>query len=217
MELVLLGPPGSGKGSQAKLLAERFLIPHISTGEIFRKNLGEGTELGLMAQRYMDQGVLVPDDVTEAMVRQRLTESDAQNGFILDGFPRNLAQGEHFESMLAELGRSLTAVIYLVVGRKTLIDRLTGRRVCPQCGAVYHLILDPPKRPGMCDVCGSALEQRRDDTEETVIKRLEVYDQETAPLVAFYRRRGLVQEFDGDAPVEVVTRNIVQGLEGARD
>lgn len=217
MELVLLGPPGSGKGTQAKVLADRFRIPHISTGDIFRKNLSEGTELGQLARRYMDQGVLVPDDVTEAMVKDRLEQPDAKAGFILDGFPRNLAQGEHFDTMLDDLSRALTAVIYLVVRQDTLVSRLTGRRVCAQCGAVYHVVLNPPQVEGICDVCGGRLEQRRDDSRETVTKRLAVYYDETAPLVSFYQHKGLVREFDGEAPVDVVTGHIVQSLEGARD
>ncbi len=209
MELVLLGPPGSGKGTQAKVLAERFRVPHISTGDIFRKNLREGTELGEMARRYMDEGQLVPDDVTEAMVTDRLAQQDAIPGFILDGFPRNLAQGEHFQPMLREAGRRLTAVIHLVVGRSVLITRLTGRRVCPKCGASYHVEFNPPQVAGHCDVCNTELVQRPDDSLETVTKRLEVYDNETAPLVAFYEAQGLLMEFDGELPVDALADAIV--------
>ncbi len=205
MELVLLGPPGSGKGTQAKVLAERFQVPHISTGDIFRKNLSEGTELGQLARHYMDQGLLVPDDVTEAMVKDRLGQADAQPGFILDGFPRNVAQGEHFQEMLREAGRSLSAVIHLVVRRDVLIARLTGRRVCPACGATYHLQFSPPKVAGHCDVCGTELVQRPDDSLETVTRRLEVFDNETAPLVAFYQEQGLVLDFDGEMAVGALT------------
>lgn len=205
MELVLLGPPGSGKGTQAKVLAERFQVPHISTGDIFRKNLSEGTELGQLARHYMDQGLLVPDDVTEAMVKDRLGQADAQPGFILDGFPRNVAQGEHFQEMLREAGRSLTAVVHLLVRRDVLVVRLTGRRVCPTCGATYHLEFNPPKVAGHCTVCSAELVQRPDDSLETVIKRLEVYDNETAPLVAFYQEQGLVLDFDGEMAVGALT------------
>lgn len=212
MDLVLLGPPGSGKGTQAKVLAETFAIPHISTGDIFRKHLSRGTDLGQLAKRYMDEGTLVPDDVTEQMVSARLAESDAKAGFILDGFPRNLSQAEHFEAALGKMGRHLRAVIYLSVKREVLMARLTGRRVCPKCGATYNVVSQPPKRDGICDVCGSALVQRPDDSESTVARRLSVYEQETAPLVAFYDQRGLVRRFDGEEPVEVVTRHIVGQL-----
>ncbi len=217
MELVLLGPPGSGKGTQAKLLAARFGVPHISTGDIFRKNLSEGTDLGQLARRYMDEGTLVPDDVTEAMVRERLRETDAQKGFILDGFPRNLAQGEHFDAMLSEEGRTLTAVIYLAVDRAVLMSRLTGRRVCPKCGATYHLEFNPPKAIGVCDVCGAELVQRPDDSEGTVSTRLAVYDAETAPLATYYQKSGRLREFDGDQPVDQVTRAIVESVAGTDD
>lgn len=217
MELVMLGPPGSGKGTQAKLLAERFTVPHISTGDIFRMNLSEGTELGLMAKKYMDEGILVPDDVTEAMVQARLAEGDAAQGFILDGFPRNVAQGGHFDTMLANLGRQLTSVIYLVVPRPTLVERLTGRRMCSQCGALYHVTLHPPQAAGICDRCRGALIQRPDDAEATVLRRLEVYDDETAPLATYYRRQGLLSEFDGQLPVEQVTEAIITLLRGSRD
>lgn len=217
MDLVLLGPPGSGKGTQAKLLAAAFKVPHISTGEIFRKNLSEDTELGHLARQFMDEGALVPDDVTEAMVRERLGEPDAEVGYILDGFPRNLAQGEHFDNMLKDAERTLTAVLYLAVPRAVLVSRLTGRRVCPRCGATYHLEFNPPKTTGLCDTCGSELIQRHDDTEETVLKRLRVYDEETAPLVSFYQHHGLLWEFDGTKPVDEVTRAIVADLAAIHD
>lgn len=212
MDLVLLGPPGSGKGTQAKVLAETFGIPHISTGNIFREHLSQGTELGQLAKRYMDEGTLVPDDVTEQMVSARLTESDAKAGFILDGFPRNLNQAEHFEAALGKMGRHLRAVIYLSVKREVLMARLTSRRVCPKCGATYNLVSQPPKHEGICDVCGSGLVQRPDDSEGTVARRLLVYEEETAPLVTFYERRGLVHRFDGEEPVDAVTRHIVEQL-----
>ncbi|MCY0900010.1 MAG: adenylate kinase [Firmicutes bacterium] len=215
MELILLGPPGSGKGTQAARLAGELHIVHVSTGDLFRRHLKEGTALGQLARRYMDEGTLVPDDVTEAMVKERLTARDAQRGYILDGFPRNLAQAEHFQGFLYEVGRALSAVIYLAVPHDVLVERLTGRRVCPGCGANYHVRFHPPQRAGVCDVCQTPLVQRPDDREETVLTRLQVYDRETAPLIDFYRRLHLVREFDGQAPVEVVTAAILESL-GAR-
>ncbi|NMP21999.1 adenylate kinase [Sulfobacillus harzensis] len=212
MELVLLGPPGSGKGTQAKRLADAFGIPHISTGDIFRKNLAEGTELGQLAKRYMDEGTLVPDDVTERMVSARLSEPDAKPGFILDGFPRNLNQAEHFQTALRTMGRQLTCVVYLTVNHDVLMARLTGRRVCPGCGATYNVVFQPPKQAGICDVCGAELVQRPDDSEATVSRRLEVYREETAPLVAYYEKLGLLARFDGEQPVDEVTRAIQERL-----
>ena len=216
MRLVLLGPPGSGKGTQAQMLAARFHIPHISTGDIFRKNLGSGTELGLLAQGYMNKGLLVPDDVTGAMVKERLGEADAQGGFILDGFPRTLVQGEMFDAMLAQLGKDLNAVFYLAVPRSVLVERLTGRRVCSGCGKPYHLAFDPPRVKEVCDACGAPLEQRADDREDTVLRRLGVYDEETAPLVAYYGAKGVLWTFDGELSVKAVTANIRDRLEKSR-
>jgi adenylate kinase len=216
MELVLLGPPGSGKGTQAKVLAGRLNIPHVSTGDLFRNHLAQGTELGLLAKKYMDEGTLVPDGVTEAMVKARLAESDAGPGFICDGFPRNLVQGEHFDHMLAAMGRELTQVIYLVVPRSMVIERLTGRRVCAHCGALYHVALNPPKTAGVCDRCGGQLVQRRDDSEETVLRRLQVYEDETAPLVGYYQSQSILAEFDGTGSAEDVTNAIAAGLESSR-
>lgn len=217
MQLVLLGPPGSGKGTQAKLLAQALNVPHVSTGDIFRKNLSEGTELGRTAQRYLNAGTLVPDDITERMVRGRLEERDAELGFILDGFPRNVSQGEHFGHMLDELGRQLTAVIYLRVRSSVLIERITGRRACPNCGATYHIAMNPPRESGICDVCGTALVQRQDDSEETVSTRLQVYESETAPLVALYQAQGLLAEFDGEQSVSQITAAVEKYLEAFRD
>ena len=215
MELVLLGPPGSGKGTQAKELSTRFGVPHISTGIIFRYNLSEGTALGMAAREYMDKGLLVPDDVTEAMVRERIQDTDAREGFVLDGFPRNLEQAHHFQTMLKELSRRLTAVIHLEVDRAALMRRLTGRRLCPQCGATYHLEFSPPRTVGICDECGHHLEQRADDSEKTAGTRLQVYDRETAPLVGFYRGLGLLADVDGTLSPAQVTASIVRRLVNA--
>lgn len=217
MELVLLGPPGSGKGTQAKRLSQHFSVPHVSTGDLFRENLSQNTELGQLAKGYMAQGTLVPDDVTEAMVRDRLARPDAASGFILDGFPRNVAQAHRLAAMMDEMARGLTQVIYLKVRRGTLMARLTGRRVCPQCGALYHLLFNPPKTAGLCDKCGANLQQRDDDSEETVLRRLRVYDEETAPLVDYYRGQDLLTEFDGEHAVDQVAAAIIATLEGYRD
>ena len=215
MNLVLLGAPGAGKGTQAKYIAEYYHIPHISTGDIFRRHLSEGTPLGQQARTYMAEGKLVPDDITDAMVDERLRLPDAIRGFILDGFPRNVNQGTALEVMLADRERHLDAVIYINVPRDVLIERLVGRRVCPQCGATYHVRFDPPKLDGICNVCRSSLVQRPDDRLETVATRLSVYSEETAPLTAFYQERGNLLEIDGTKSVQSVYEAIIQRL-GAR-
>lgn len=217
MELVLLGAPGAGKGTQAKRLADYYHVPHVSTGDIFRKNLSERTELGQTAQEYMSQGLLVPDAVTEAMVDARLQEPDAASGFILDGFPRTLSQGQALDKMLERAARTLDGVAYLRVARDRLIFRLTGRRVCPQCGATFHLEFNPPEIDGVCDRCGTPLVQRPDDSRETVLTRLSVYDEQTAPLIEYYQEAGLLIQFDGDQPVEALTQQIVDRLGGQHD
>jgi len=214
VQLVFLGPPGSGKGTQAKFIAEHFQVPHISTGDIFRRHLSEGTPLGQLARQYMDQGALVPDDVTESMVADRIDQPDAAGGFVLDGFPRNRVQAEDFDGMLRERHRRLTRVLYFQVPEAVLIQRLTGRRVCRQCGATYHVIFQPPRIPGVCDVCGGELIQRRDDQEDTVVKRLDVYRDETAPLVEYYEERGLLAPINADQSVEAVTEAILAAIGG---
>lgn len=217
INLVLLGAPGAGKGTQAKRLAEYYSIPHISTGDIFRRNLSEGTPLGKRAQRYMSEGRLVPDDITEAMVDDRLQQADTHNGFILDGFPRNVHQADALAGMLADRQLSLTAVIYIEVPHDILVERLVGRRVCSTCGTTFHVIFDPPAVEGVCEVCGGTLVQRPDDQPETVETRLNVYMEETAPLIDFYRERGLLVEIDGTEPVDVVTQNIIIRLGAQHD
>lgn len=212
MRLVLLGAPGSGKGTQAVALSKRFNVPHISTGEIFRRHLSQGTSLGKTAQGYMDAGKLVPDDVTEAMVAERLGEDDARPGFILDGFPRTLPQGNALLSILDQRGVKLTKAIYLAVDQDTLMQRLTGRRVCAQCGASYHLELRPPVQEGVCDHCAGPLEQREDDSPATAAKRLMVYEEQTAPLIGFFEEKGLLMKIDGDQPISDVTQIIVSRL-----
>ncbi|MDA8195505.1 MAG: adenylate kinase [Thermaerobacter sp.] len=216
MRLVLLGAPGAGKGTQAAALAAHYRIPHISTGDIFRQNLSQGTRLGLMARGYMDQGLLVPDNVTEAMVADRLREADALAGFVLDGFPRTLPQADALEQMLAGWQAELTAAVLLAVSAERLVARLTARRVCPQCGATYHLAFHPPQTAGVCDRCGAALVQRDDDAAPTVRTRISVYEEQTAPLITFYRARSLLQEVNGEQPVDVVTATVIARLGGAR-
>ncbi|MCY0885550.1 MAG: adenylate kinase [Firmicutes bacterium] len=212
MELVLLGPPGAGKGTQADHLAAHFGVPHISTGAIFRQNLADRTPLGLEARRYMEAGQLVPDEVTIGMVAARLQEPDARAGFILDGFPRNVAQAEALDRMLARSGVGLTAALLLEADRDLVMARLTGRRVCERCGATYHVEYHPPKVAGVCDVCGGPLVQRPDDRPETVARRLDVYEQETRPVVDYYRRRGLLVTVPAEGAENEVTRRIIAAL-----
>src|ERR1700760_4891808 len=186
---ILIGPPGAGKGTQAEFIAEHFRIPKISTGDIFRSNVSGGTDLGKLAKKYMDAGDLVPDEVTNAMVRDRLSQPDAAEGFLLDGFPRNVAQAEELNGMLDELGAPLSVVLDLEVDFEEVVKRLSGRRTCKKCGHVWHLEYDPPSSPDVCDKCGGRLYQRDDDHPETVRHRLEVYAAQTQPLIQFYRGR----------------------------
>lgn len=213
MRLVLLGPPGAGKGTQASKLAEKYAIPHISTGEIFRRAYEEGTELGRKAREYMEKGALVPDEITVGIVRDRLDLPDAQRGFLLDGFPRNVAQAKALQELLKERNKELDAVINIVASRDSIIKRLTGRRVCARCGANYHVVYDPPERDGICDQCGGDLITRRDDSEDTVTRRLDVYEKETAPLVAYYEQQGLLRNVNGERSIEEVFREVVALLE----
>ena len=206
MRLVLVGPPGAGKGTQATLLAERYGIPHISTGDIFRANLKEGTELGLQAKSYMDKGELVPDSVTNAMVKDRLTHADTENGFLLDGFPRNVAQAEVLRAFLGERNRPLDAVVEFAIDNQEIIRRLSSRRTCRGCGKIFAGALDK------CDGCGGELYQRDDDKEEVIARRLEVYAEQTAPIVAFYRQEGLLITISAIGAVERITTSVVNAL-----
>ncbi|MCU1602261.1 MAG: adenylate kinase [Frankiales bacterium] len=212
MRLVLVGPPGAGKGTQAQFIAEHLQVPKISTGDIFRANVGQGTELGLLAKTFMDRGDLVPDDVTIEMVRNRLTEDDAQGGFLLDGFPRTVPQAEVLDSMLAESGVKLHVVLELVVEDDEVIRRLSGRRTCRTCNHIWHIDFDPPSVEGVCDLDGGELYQRDDDQAETIANRLKVYANETAPLVGYYASRGLLVGIDATGPVDDVTQRAIDAL-----
>ena len=205
LNLILLGPPGAGKGTQAERLREDFGLPHISTGDILRAQVAEGTELGKKAQRYMDAGELVPDDIIVGMIRDRINTGDARDGFLLDGFPRNVKQADALAEALGELDRRLTAALLIDVPDDELVRRLAGRRVCVKNPShIYHVEFDPPKHEGVCDQDGSRLIQREDDKEETIRKRLEVYHSQTEPLIDYYDRAGLLRRFDGRRSAEEV-------------
>mgnify|MGYP000439665869 CR=1 FL=1 len=216
MRILLMGPPGAGKGTQADFLKSAMNIPHISTGDMFRKAVTEGTKLGLEAKSYMDSGQLVPDSVTIGIVKERLSQDDCSQGFLLDGFPRTIPQAEALDKTVAELMIKLDAVVNIIVPREDLIARLTGRWVCKKCGATYHLLFNPPKNDKQCDVCGETLYQRDDDKEETVVKRLDVYDSQTMPLIEYYRGKGLLLEIRGDKAVAEVTQDIMDALKRGR-
>jgi adenylate kinase len=212
MKLILLGPPGAGKGTQAKMLSDRFGIPQVSTGDILRAAVKEGTPMGVKAKAYMDAGGLVPDSVVVGIVRERVQRNDCEAGFILDGFPRTVAQADALKETLRELGKDLDAVISLEVDVEALVERLTGRRTCRKCGRGYHIKFDPQKLAGSCDVCGGELFQRDDDREETIRTRLVVYHQQTAPLVAYYRSGNLLTGVDGMREIETVQQQILAAL-----
>ncbi|MCS7149884.1 MAG: adenylate kinase [Caldimicrobium sp.] len=214
MNIVFLGPPGAGKGTQAKILIERYGIPQISTGDMLREHRAKGTDLGKKAQEYMDKGQLVPDEIILGMVKERLAQSDCAKGFILDGFPRTVAQAEALDKILAELGRKLNFALALVVPDELLVERLTGRRTCKSCGMMYHIKYKPPKDDGKCDVCGGELYQRPDDNEETVRNRLKVYHESTAPLISYYSQKGILKELDGSKSIEEITQELIAILEG---
>ena len=212
MRIVLVGPPGAGKGTQAHFIASHLAIPRISTGDIFRYNVTSHTELGRKAREYMERGDLVPDEVTVAMVRDRLAEDDAQEGFLLDGFPRNVPQAETLKKMLAELETKLTVVLELIVDEDEVVRRLSGRRTCRRCERVWHVLYDPPAQLGICDDCSGELFQRDDDKEEVIRHRLEVYSSQTAPLIAFYADEGLLVGLDATGPVEEITSRALSAL-----
>ncbi len=212
MNLVLLGPPGAGKGTQATQIAEKYKIPHISTGDIFRRNVKEGTPLGKKAQEYMSKGELVPDDLVIALVEDRLTEEDCKNGFLLDGFPRTVYQAEKFDAYLKEKNAVIDKVLDIDVEKEILIDRMIGRRVCKNCGATYHVKNMPSKKDGVCDSCGGDIYQRADDTLETVTNRLQVYNKQTSPLIEYYEKAGNIAHIDGAGALDKVFGEIVEVL-----
>ncbi|MBO4948658.1 MAG: adenylate kinase [Peptococcaceae bacterium] len=213
MKIILMGPPGAGKGTQAEKLVDLYQIPHISTGDMFRKAQKDGTELGLKAKSYMDQGQLVPDEVTVGIVKERLAEADCKEGFLLDGFPRTVQQADALDTILAELDMVLDCVVNIEVDKAFLVDRLTGRRVCRACGATYHIANKAPKVEGVCDKCGGELYQRGDDTIETVSNRLDVYAAQTAPLIDYYKSKGIMSSIDGSKSMEEVLADIRTALE----
>lgn len=213
MKLILLGPPGAGKGTQAAQLVERYGIPQVSTGDMLRAAVREQTPMGLKAKEFMDKGALVTDEVVIGIVRERLQQADCAKGFILDGFPRTVAQADALKLTLAELGKELDAVVSLQVETDALVERLTGRRACRQCGRGFHVSFDPPAKDDVCDSCGGELFQRDDDKEETIRNRMDVYHQQTAPLEDYYRREGLLRAVDGMAPIAEVQRQVLEVLQ----
>lgn len=214
MKIIMLGAPGAGKGTQAKRIAEKYGIPHISTGDIFRANIKEGTELGLKAKGYMDQGLLVPDEVTIGMLLDRIHQADCKNGYVLDGFPRTIPQAESLNKALADMGEAIDFAIDVDVPDENIVNRMGGRRACLKCGATYHVEYAAPKADGVCDACGSDLVLRDDDKPETVQKRLSVYHDQTQPLIEYYKGQGVLRSVDGTQPMEAVFESIT-GILGA--
>lgn len=212
MKIILLGPPGAGKGTQAKSISEKYSIPHISTGDIFRKNIKEQTELGRKAKEYMDKGQLVPDSLTIDLVKDRLMDQDCKGGFLLDGFPRTVSQAEALDEFLTKREEKLDAALLIDVPNDLIFERMTGRRVCPACGASFHVKFNPPKIDSICDLCGGQLIQRKDDSEATVKDRLEVYSKQTQPLVEYYKAHEILKSVDGNLAINEVFNNILKVL-----
>lgn len=208
MKIIMLGAPGAGKGTQAKMIAAKYNIPHISTGDIFRANIKNNTELGKKAKEYMDQGLLVPDELTCDLVTDRIQQDDCANGFILDGFPRTIPQAEALDKALTGLGQAMDYAIDVDVPDENIVNRMSGRRACLKCGATYHIVTIPPKQEGICDNCGSEIVQRDDDKPETVQKRLQVYHDQTQPLIDFYNNKGILKSVDGTKDLDVVFDSI---------
>jgi len=213
MNLILLGPPGAGKGTQAKRLMDKYSLPQISTGDILRAAVKDGTEMGQKAKKFMDAGQLVPDEVVIGIIDDRLKEPDCKNGYLLDGFPRTVAQAEALDDVLARMGSKIDQVISIEVPEEELVKRLTGRRTCRDCGAGFHLVFDPPQKEGVCDKCGGQLFQRDDDNEATVKNRLKVYNDQTQPLIDYYRAKGLLRPIEGQGGIEEVFERITSVLD----
>jgi len=214
MHILLMGPPGAGKGTQAANLVKKFAIPHISTGDMFRAAVKEGTELGKQAKACMDAGKLVPDEVTIGIVRERLSKEDCQKGFILDGFPRTVEQANALDAILKELNFTLTGVIDITVPAESLIERAVGRRICKKCGATYHISFKPTKAEGVCDDCGGETYQRADDSEATMKNRMAVYAEQTKPLIDYYQKAGVYSEINGSQSMDKVFADVVAALQG---
>ena len=209
MKIIMLGAPGAGKGTQAKQIADKYSIPHISTGDIFRANIKNGTELGKKAKQYMDQGALVPDELTCDLVMDRIQQDDCKNGFVLDGFPRTIPQAEALDAALGKINEKMDYAIDVDVPDENIVNHMSGRRACLNCGATYHLISIPPKVEGICDRCGSEIVLREDDKPETVQKRLKVYHEQTQPLIDYYKNQGILKSVDGTQPMDEVFKAIV--------
>ena len=212
MKIIMLGAPGAGKGTQAKMIAEKYGIPHVSTGDIFRANIKNGTELGMEAKKYMDQGQLVPDELTVKILLDRVAQDDCKNGYVLDGFPRTIPQAEALDAALGKINEKMDYAIDVDVPDENIVNRMSGRRACLNCGATYHLISIPPKVEGICDRCGSKIVLREDDKPETVQKRLKVYHEQTQPLIEYYSGKGVLKEVDGTQPMDDVFAAIVKIL-----
>ena len=217
MKIIMVGAPGAGKGTQAKRIAEKYGIPHISTGDIFRANLKEGTELGLKAKVFMDKGALVPDEITIGMLMDRIHQADCKDGYVLDGFPRNIPQAEALTKALSEANESMDAVVDVDVPDENIMDRMSGRRTCRKCGEGYHTKYNPPKVDGICDVCGGELYIRDDDKPETVKKRLTVYHDQTQPLIDYYTKQGILKSVNGTQMMEKVFADIVKILDSCEE
>lgn len=214
MNIILMGPPGAGKGTQAEYIVQAVQIPHISTGDAFRLAMSQKTELGVKAKEYVDQGLLVPDDITIGIVRERLQHEDCKNGFLLDGFPRTISQADALEDILRSMGKQINHVFNIKVDRSQLLQRLTGRRVCKSCGAAYHVVFNPPQQADVCDRCSGELYQRSDDTEQKVGTRLDEYMAKTAPLLAYYEQRNVLRQINGEQTIDEVKAEIQSLLRG---
>ena len=213
MNIILMGLPGAGKGTQASEIVKKFPIPHISTGDMFRKAIKDETNLGKEAKSYMDRGELVPDEVTVGIVKERISEDDAKKGFLLDGFPRTIEQAEALNSIMSELDREIDAVINIEVPEEELMNRLTGRRICEKCGTTYHLVFNPPKVDGICDIDGGKLYQREDDNPETVSNRLSVNVKQSKPILEYYNNKGVLKNIDGSKDIEEVSNDVIDILD----